>query len=310
MSATGGRGIAPEKHWMVHRTSEDQLVLGIPKGSLQQSTLDLFARAGYNINISSRSYFPTVDDPQIALIMFRAQEMSRYVEDGVIDAGLTGKDWIEENGSEVVEVVELIYAKQKLSPVQWVLAVPAESEVTKPEDLEGGIVATELVNVTRKYFADRGIHVKVEFSWGATEVKARLLDGIVDVTETGSSLRANKLRVIDTLMTSTTRFVANVETMEIAWKREKIENIALLLRGAIEAREKVGLKMNIPRSQLDAIAEILPAEKSPTVSSLADTDWVAVEVIVDEVVERDLVPKLKRAGATGIFTYPLNKVIP
>ena len=295
---------------MVHRTSQDQLVLGIPKGSLQQSTLDLFARAGYNVNISSRSYFPTIDDPQIALIMFRAQEMSRYVEDGVIDAGLTGRDWIEENGSEVIEVAELVYAKQKLSPVRWVLAVPEESDATKAEDLAGGIVATELVNVTRRYFADRGVPVKVEFSWGATEVKARLLDGIVDVTETGSSLRANKLRVIDTLMTSTTRFVANVNAMNVEWKREKIENIALLLQGAIDARQKVGLKMNIPRSQLEAIAKILPAEKSPTVSSLADEDWVAVEVIVDEAVERDLVPKLKRAGATGIFTYPLNKVIP
>lgn len=295
---------------MVHKTAADKLVLGIPKGSLQESTLDLFARAGYNIQVSSRSYFPAVDDDQISAIMFRAQEMSRYVEDGVIDAGLTGHDWIMENGSDVIEVAELIYAKQNLRPVQWVLAVPEEGTATKVEDLDGGIIATELVNVTRKYFADRGLKVKVEFSWGATEVKARLLDGIVDVTETGSSLRANKLRVLDTLLTSTTRLIANKAAMDIPWKRQKIENIALLLQGAIEAREKVGLKMNVPRSSLQAVTAILPAEKSPTISSLADSDWVAVEVIVPEKIERDLVPQLKRAGATGIITYPLNKVIP
>ncbi len=289
---------------------QDKLVLGIPKGSLQDSTLDLFQRAGYNINVSSRSYFPTIDDDQISVIMFRAQEMSRYVEDGVIDAGLTGYDWICENGSDVVEVAELIYAKQNLRPVRWVLAVPEESAVQKPEDLDGGIVATELVNVTRNYFAAKGVQVKVEFSWGATEIKARLLDGIVDVTETGSSLRANKLRVVDTLLTSTTRFIANRRAMANDWKRQKIENIALLLQGAIAAREKVGLKMNIPRANLDAVAGLLPAEKSPTISALADPDWVALEVIVEERIERELVPQLKRAGATGIITYPLNKVIP
>lgn len=310
MNGAGGQRTAPEKHWMVHRTSQDQLVLGIPKGSLQQSTLDLFARAGYNVNVPSRSYFPTIDDPQIALIMFRAQEMSRYVEDGVIDAGLTGRDWIEENGSQVIEVAELVYAKQKLSPVQWVLAVPEESDATKAEDLEGGIVATELVHVTRRYFADRGVHVKVEFSWGATEVKARLLDGIVDVTETGSSLRANKLRVIDTILTSTTRLIANAGAMKIDWKRRKIENIALLLQGAIAAREKVGMKMNVAKENLAAVTAILPAEKSPTISPLGDPDWVAVEVIVEEQIERELVPRLKRAGASGIITYPLKKVIP
>ena len=295
---------------MVHKTAEDKLVLGIPKGSLQDSTLDLFARAGYNIQISSRSYVPIVDDEQISAIMFRAQEMSRYVEDGVIDAGLTGHDWIQENGSDVIEVAELVYAKQNLRPVRWVLAVPEESAVRDVAELDGGIVATELVNVTRKYFADKGLNVKVEFSWGATEVKARLLDGIVDVTETGSSLKANKLRVLDTLLTSTTRFIANKNAMNTPWKRQKIENMALLLQGAISAREKVGLKMNVPRKSLDAITAILPAEKSPTISSLADADWVAVEVIVSERVERDLVPQLKRAGATGIITYPLNKVIP
>jgi ATP phosphoribosyltransferase len=295
---------------MVTKTADDKLVLGIPKGSLQESTLDLFARAGFNIQVSSRSYFPAVDDEQISAIMFRAQEMSRYVEDGVIDAGLTGHDWICENGSDVVEVAELVYAKQNLRPVRWVLAVPEEGAAHKVEDLDGGIVATELLNVTRKYFADKGLNVKVEFSWGATEVKARLLDGIVDVTETGSSLKANKLRVLDTLLTSTTRLIANKDAMKIDWKRQKIENIALLLKGAIEAREKVGLKMNVPRAKLEAVTKFLPAEKSPTVSSLADPDWVAVEVIVAERVERDLVPQLKRAGATGIITYPLNKVIP
>jgi ATP phosphoribosyltransferase len=294
---------------MVHKP-DDKLVLGIPKGSLQESTLDLFERAGYSISVASRSYFPTIDDDRISVIMFRAQEMSRYVEDGVIDAGLTGWDWVQENGSDVVEIAELIYAKQNLRPVRWVLAVPAESPVEKPEQLEGGIVATELVNVTRRYFADKGVNVKVEFSWGATEVKARLLDGIVDVTETGSSLRANKLRVIDTLMTSSTRFIANHQAMEIDWKHRLVENIALLLRGAIDAREKVGLKMNVPRDRLDAVAALLPAEKSPTISSLQDDRWLALEVIVEEKVERELVPRLKRAGATGIITYPLNKVIP
>ena len=289
---------------------QDKLVLGIPKGSLQDSTLDLFQRAGYNINIPSRSYFPTVDDDQISVIMFRAQEMSRYVEDGVLDAGLTGYDWIRENGSDVVEVAELIYAKQNLRPVRWVLAVPEESPVTKPEQLDGGIVATELVNATRKYFQDKGIKVKVEFSWGATEVKARLIDAIVDVTETGSSLKANKLRIIDTLLTSSTRFVANHRAMAIDWKRQKIENMALLLKGAIDAREKVGLKMNVPRGALEAVTAVLPAEKSPTVSNLHDPDWVAVEVVIEEKIERELVPQLKRAGATGIITYPLNKVIP
>ena len=289
---------------------EDKLVLGIPKGSLQESTLDLFRRAGYNIRVAARSYFPTIDDARMAVIMFRAQEMSRYVEDGVIDAGLTGVDWIRENGSDVIEVADLVYAKQDLRPVRWVLAVPAESDVRTPEQLEGGIIATELVNVTREYFAKRGINVKIEFSWGATEVKARLIDAIVDVTETGSSLRANKLRVIDTLMTSSTRFIANRDAMKVEWKRQMIENIALLLKGAIDAREKVGLKMNVPKDKLDAVTEILPAEKSPTISALRDENWVALEVIVPEKVERELVPQLKRAGATGIITYPLNKVIP
>lgn len=295
---------------MVHRPTDDTLVLGIPKGSLQESTLDLFTRAGYDIRVPSRSYFPTIDDDRMSAIMFRAQEMSRYVADGVVDVGLTGYDWIRENGSDVVEVAELIYAKRQLVPVRWVLAVPEEGSVHKVEDLDGGIVATELVNVTREYFSNLGLNVKVEFSWGATEVKARLLDGIVDVTETGSSLRANKLRVIDTILTSSTRLIANRDAMAVDWKRRKIENIALLLTGAIDARQKVGLKMNVPKEKLEEVSKVLPAEKSPTVSPLGDPDWVAVEVIVEEHIERELVPRLKRAGATGIITYPLNKVIP
>jgi len=289
---------------------EGTLTLGIPKGSLQESTIDLFHRAGYDIHVSSRSYFPTIDDDRISVIMFRAQEMSRYVEDGVLDVGLTGYDWIRENGSDVVEIAELVYAKQKLRPVRWVLAVPSESPVQKPEDLEGGIVATELVNVTKEYFAGKGISAKIEFSWGATEVKARLIDAIVDVTETGSSLRANDLRVVDTLMTSSTRMIANRDAMRIDWKKQLIENIALVLQGAIDARQKVGLKMNVPREGLQAVCDLLPAEKSPTISSLHDEGWVALEVIVEEKVERELVPQLKWAGATGIITYPLNKVIP
>jgi ATP phosphoribosyltransferase len=295
---------------MTHKTPPDKLVLGIPKGSLQESTLDLFAKAGYVISISSRSYTPTIDDEQITIIMFRAQEMSRYVEEGVIDAGLTGHDWIVENGSDVVEVAELVYAKQQMRPVRWVLAVPDESPVRKVEDLEGGIVATELVNVTRSYFARKGLNVKVEFSWGATEVKARLLDAIVDVTESGSSLKANNLRVLDTLLTSTTRLIAHKGAMTVDWKRQKIENLAILLKGAIAGREKVGMKMNVPRASLKAVVELLPAERSPTISALADPDWVAIEVIVEERIERELAPRLKRAGASGIITYPLNKVIP
>jgi ATP phosphoribosyltransferase len=293
------------------KPSASVLRLGIPKGSLQDSTVDLFNKAGWKVQINDRSYFPTIDDAAIEVVMFRAQEMSRYVEDGVIDLGLTGFDWIQENGSDVQEVLELVYSKATSRPTKWVLCVPNESPVTKPEELDGGVIATELVGFTRKYFEQRGIKVKIEFSWGATEVKARLLDGIVDVTETGSSIRANNLRIIDTLMTSTTRLIANKKVWaEGGAKREKIENIALLLQGAINAREKVGLKLNAPRASLEAILKLLPSEKSPTVSPLADGSWAAVEVIVEEKSERDLIPKLKRAGATGIISYPLNKVIP
>jgi ATP phosphoribosyltransferase len=286
------------------------LKIGLPKGSLQESTFDLFRRAGFSVRLESRSYFPSIDDPELEAVMFRAQEMSRYVEDGVIDAGLTGKDWICENGSDVVEVCELVYSKATAKPSQWVLAVPNESEMEKPEDLEGGIIATELVNVTKQYFADKKINVKVEFSWGATEVKARLLDGIVEITETGSSLRANNLKILATVMTSTTRLIANQEAWEDPFKREKIEAIALLLRGAIEGRQKVGLKMNLPSAKVSEALAILPSEKSPTVNPLAEEQFVALEVILEEQVARDLVPKLKKIGASGIFTYPLLKVIP
>ncbi len=289
------------------------MVLGIPKGSLQDSTVDLFKRAGYDVQISSRSYFPTIDDDRISPVMFRAQEMSRYVEDGIVDVGLTGYDWICENNSDVHEVCELVYSKATTRPAKWVLAVPEESAIRKPEELNGGVVATELVGVTRRYFESKGLKVKVEFSWGATEVKARMLDGIVDVTETGSSLVANKLRVIDTLLSSTPRLIANKKAMAVEWKKRKIENIAMLLHGAIAGKQKVGLKMNVPRASLDAVTALimksLPPEKSPTISPLADEAWVALEIIVEEKIERDLIPDLKRAGASGIFTYPLNKVI-
>lgn len=289
--------------------SEQILKLGIPAGSLKNATFDLFGKAGLHILDSKRSYLPQIDDEQIQLTMLRAQEMSRYVEDGVIDAGITGYDWIMENGSDVVEICELAYSKATSNPAKWVLAVPDEGEVNKAEDLAGGIVATELVNVTKKYFADKGVDVKVEFSWGATEVKARLVNAIVELTETGTSLRANNLRIIDTLITSTTRFFANHKAWEDNFKREKMENISILLSAAIEARSKVGLKMNIKKDALDTILNILPAEKSPTISSLADPDFVAIEVIIDDKTERSLVPALKRAGASGIITYPLNKVI-
>lgn len=286
------------------------LKLGIPSGSLQASTLELFARAGFTVRVSSRSYAPSVDDPEIEAVMFRAQEMSRYVEDGVVDVGLTGIDWVLENGSDVVEVAELVYSKATSRPARWVLAVPAESKITKPQALAGGIIATELVNCTRKYFEEKNIKVKVEFSWGATEVKARLVDAIVDITETGSSLAANNLRIVDTILTSTTRLIANKQAVRDPWKKAKIESLTLLLHGALEGREKVGLKMNVPRSVLDEVIALLPAEKSPTVSSLADSDFVAIEVVLTEKAERELIPQLKKAGASGIITYPLNKVIP
>jgi len=288
---------------------EEILKLGIPTGSLQKATIELFVKAGFGVLDSKRDYLPTIDDQQIQLTMLRAQEMSRYVADGVLDAGITGYDWIAENGSDVVDVAELAYSKATLKPARWVLAVPAESKATKPQHLRNGIIATELVNVTKKYFADKKIPVKVEFSWGATEVKARLVDAIVELTETGSSLQANNLRIIDTVITSTTRFIANKRAWKSKFKREKIENISILLKAAIDARSRVGLKMNVKGSDLKRVLKLLPAEKSPTISSLADSDYTAVEVVIESEVERSLVPALKRAGASGIITYPLNKVI-
>jgi ATP phosphoribosyltransferase len=286
------------------------LKLGIPSGSLKDATIDLFKKAGFIILGSDRSFLPTIDDDQVQLTMLRAQEMSRYVADGVLDAGITGFDWIMENGSDVMEVCELAYSKATRKPARWVLAVPEESKsVKKPQDLAGGIIATELVNVTKKFFEDRKIDVKVEFSWGATEVKARLVNAIVELTETGTSLKANNLKIIDTIIVSTTRFIANKEAWQDTFKREKIENISILLKAAIDARSKVGLKMNIEKGNLDKILKILPAEKSPTISGLADSNFIAVEVIIEEKIERSLVPALKRAGASGIITYPLNKVI-
>jgi ATP phosphoribosyltransferase len=297
---------------MTDRLPPSTLRLGLPSGSLQNSTVELFGRAGYRVSIAERSVFPRIDDDKISTVLFRAQEISRYVADDIIDCGLTGHDWVVENGNEndVVEICELEYSRASLNPIRWVLAVPEESPVQRAEDLAGSVIATELVNTTRKYFADRGINVTVEFSWGTTEIKARLLDAIVDCTETGSSLRANNLRIIDTLLKSTTRFIANKKAWDTAWKREKMENMAMLLKGAIEARAKVGLKMNVPEDKLSEVVSFLPAEKSPTVSRLSDAKWVAVEVILEEKQERELIPRLRRAGATGIITYPLNKVIP
>ncbi len=289
--------------------SKKILKLGVPKGSLQKATFELFEKAGFNITGYERSYFPQIDDDEIQLVMMRAQEISSFIEDGTLDAGFTGYDWVLENKSSVHQVCELLYSKSTSKPARWVLAVPNESKVKKPQHLRNGIISTELVNVTKKYFKDKKIPVKVEFSWGATEVKARLVDAIVELTETGSSLKANNLRIIDTIMVSTTRFIANKDAWKDKFKREKIENISILLNAAIDAKTTVGLKMNAPKNKLQEILGILPAEKSPTVSSLADSKFVAVEVVVDTAVERIIVPKLKRAGASGIITYPLNKVI-
>jgi ATP phosphoribosyltransferase len=289
--------------------AEDILKLGIPTGSLLNATIELFSKAGFHISDLERSYSPSIDDEQIQPTCLRAQEMSRYIEDGVLDAGITGYDWIMENASDVKLVSELAYSKATSRPARWVLAVPDESNVTKPHDLRAGIIATELVNVTKKYFADKNIDVRVEFSWGATEVKARLVDAIVELTETGTSLLANNLRIIDTVITSTTRLIANKQAWQDKFKREKIENISILLNAAINAGSRVGLKMNIKKTDLESVLNILPAEKSPTISSLANSDYAAVEVVIEDKIERSLVPALKRAGASGIITYPLNKVI-
>jgi len=288
----------------------NKLRLGIPKGSLQEATLALFKRAGWNIYADGRSYFPSIDDGEIDCMLIRAQEMARYVDHGVLDAGLTGIDWVIESGLDVASVTTLTYAKQSRRKVRWVLAVPDSSAYQRAEDLEGKIVATELVEVSKRYFANKGVSVKVEFSWGATEVKPPMLaDAIVEVTETGSSLKANHLRIIDTVMESETHLIASQAALADAWKREKIESIALMLRGAIDAQSQVGLMLNVKKTDLDKVLAVMPALNSPTISHLSDPEWVAVNTIVEEGVAREVIPRLKAARATGIVEYPLNKVV-
>ncbi len=287
------------------------LKLGLPKGSLQESTIHLFAKAGYKISSTSRSYFPNIDDAEMKPMLIRAQEMSRYVEDGLLDVGITGRDWVKESGSKVQEVAELIYAKQGLKPVRWVLAVPANSKIKSVKDLQGKRIATELVNVSREYLKKNGVTANVEFSWGATEAKPpELADAIIEVTETGSSLRANNLVILETVMESSTVVIVNKDSWKDGWKKKKIENLCLLLQGALAAEEKVGLKMNVSRKNLEKVMKILPALNSPTIAEMYDKNWVAVDTVVDERIVREIVPKLKDAGAEGIVEYPLNKVIP
>lgn len=286
------------------------LKLGIPKGSLQESTVKLFGKAGYQIIVGGRSYRPYIDDEEIECLMFRAQEMARYVARGVLDVGLTGKDWILENNADVREVADLVYSKTTAKAYRWVLAVPEDSDVQSVKDLEGKRIATELVQATKRYLERHGVNAEVEYSWGATEIKAPLLvDAIVEGTETGSTLRANRLRIVDTVTESTAKLIANHQAWADSWKREKIETLAMLLKGALEAGGQVGLKMNVPRDKLDQVSRQLPSLHTPTISSQTDPDWVALEVIIDEHTVRDLIPELKRAGAEGIIEYPLNKVI-
>jgi ATP phosphoribosyltransferase len=288
-----------------------KLRLGLPKGSLQESTFKLFKKAGYNVAVSSRSYYPVVDDGEIEAMLIRAQEMAKYVDDGVLDAGLTGRDWILEQGADVKEVAELNYAKGGLRPVKWVIAVPNESKIKKVKDLQGKRIATELVGYTKKYLKSKGIKAEIDFSWGATEVKPpHLADAIVELTETGSSLKANNLRIVETILESSTRFIANKKAWKDKWKQQKMENIVLLLKGALAAEEKVGLKMNVPEKSLKRVTSLLSSLHSPTLSELSDTGWFALEVVIDEKVVRDIIPKLKSVGAEGIIEYPLNKVIP
>ncbi|MBF0216169.1 MAG: ATP phosphoribosyltransferase [Candidatus Omnitrophica bacterium] len=290
--------------------SVNKLKLGIPKGSLEESTIRIFEKAGYKVRVSSRSYFPSINDDEIETVLLRAQEMSRYVEDGLIDCGITGQDWIEENASVVVNVAELMYAKQSLKPVRWVLAVPNASGINSVKELQGKRVATELVNVTKKYLASKGVKAEVEFSWGATEVKPKMgIDAIVEITETGSSLRANDLKIIDEICQSTTRLIANKGAYGDPWKKEKIDRIAMLLKGAILAENKVGLKMNVREKDIEKIVKMLPALNKPTVAPLYGGGWFDVETIIDEEDVRKLIPALKSAGAEGIIEYPLNKVI-
>jgi ATP phosphoribosyltransferase len=287
-----------------------KLKLGIPKGSLENATIELFRKAGFNITTSSRSYFPSIDDPEIECMLIRAQEMARYVEDGILDAGLTGRDWIEESEAQVERVTDLIYAKQSFGKVRWVLAVPESSAFHSVKDLGGKIIATELVSTTKRYLAKNGVSAKVEFSWGATEVKPpELADAIVEVTETGSSLRANKLRIIETVLESNTQLIANKAAWTDDWKRRKLEDMRLLLEGAINALSKVGLMLNVRKQDLDSVLGVLPALKNPTISQLSDLDWVAVNTILEETTVRNIIPRLKEAGAQGIVEYPLNKIV-
>ncbi|KYC52388.1 MAG: ATP phosphoribosyltransferase [Candidatus Methanofastidiosum methylothiophilum] len=286
------------------------LKIGLPKGSLQDSTLNMFKKAGYSINISSRSYKPSIDDTNIECLLIRAQEIPRYVEKGIIDIGLTGMDWVIENNADIVNVGKLVYAKQGLKPVRWVLAVSESSKIKTPQDLNGKRIATEVVNITKKYLGQKGIDAAVEFSWGATEVKVpELVDAIVELTETGSSLKAHNLKVLDTILESTTVLISNKESWKSSWKRKKTEDLFMLLKGALAAESMVGVKMNVQKANLDEVISVLPALRKPTVSNLSSDGWVAVETIVDEKIIRELIPKLKSAGAEGIIEYPLNKVI-
>jgi ATP phosphoribosyltransferase len=288
----------------------NKLKLGLPKGSLQDSTIELFGKAGFHFSVSSRSYFPSIDDEELEAILIRAQEMARYVESGAFDVGLTGKDWIIETGADVVEVADLVYSKASMRPVRWVLAVPENSDIKSVKDLQGKRIATEVVNITKSYLKRNNVTAEVEFSWGATEVKPpELADAIVEVTETGSSLRANKLRIVETILESNTKLIANKKSWQDNWKREKIENIAMLLAGAIEASGKVGLKMNIRKADLEKVVSKLPALRNPTIAELSDKNWVALETIVDEKTVRKIIPDLKRAGAEGIFEYEISKLI-
>lgn len=287
-----------------------KLKLGIPKGSLQEASVQLFKRAGYDITVNPRSYFPHIDDEEIECMLIRAQEMARYVADRVLDAGLTGRDWILESQADVVEVADLVYAKQTLGKVRWVLAVPQASPIQGPKDLEGKVVATELVEVTRRYLEEKGVKARVEFSWGATEVKPPVLaDAIVEVTETGSSLRANGLRIVETVIESNTKFIASHEAWADAEKRHKMETLVMLLKGAIDAAGKVGLMMNARRADLEKVLKVLPALKRPTIADLTESEWVAVNTVIDEKTVREIIPRLRAAGAQGIVEYPLNKII-